>query len=123
MKNSRRFELRSGDKTCGVLLASEQGKTFEHALNKTDVMMCPGLVLYDERGRALRVTRDDDEVCLRSNDGAIQLKCACKGDDITDVVDPAGDVSLVVNLVGDPSVGSNRIVTGDFILGLRWLRR
>jgi hypothetical protein len=98
------------------------GSRKDLALNKTDVVMCLGLVLYDERGRALRVTRDDDQVCLYSNDGAIQLKCACNDHDITDVVDPAGNVSLVVNLVGDPSVGSSRIVNGGFVLGLRWLQ-
>jgi hypothetical protein len=100
---------------------SDQRKTLEHALNETDVMMCPGLVLYDERGRALSV-KLGGQLFLSSEDGDIQLKCACDGHDITDVVDPAGDVSLVLNLVGAGSVGNSPIVEGSFVLGLRWLR-
>lgn len=122
MKNSRRFELRSGDRKWGVLLVSDQGKTLEHdALNRTEVMMCPGLVMYDERGKALSV-KLGGQLYLSTDDGAIQLKCECDGHDVTDVVDPAGDVSLVVKLVGLGSVGNNPIVEGGLVLSLRWLR-
>lgn len=75
-------------------------------------MMCPGLALCEESGRALSVKLGDHFLLLS---GAIRLKC--DGHDITDVVDSAGKVSLVVNQVGG-AAGNN-----PFVESLRWLQK
>jgi len=101
-------------------------KTLEHALSESNVKMCPGLMLYDESGRALSVKLSDlgDQLFLSDEYGAIQLKCEFDGHDITDVIDPGGHVSLVANLVSGGFGGNSPIVESGYsgyVLGLRWL--
>jgi hypothetical protein len=55
MKNDRVFELRSGSKTWATLSVSDKEKRLSHSLDETIVMMCPGLMMHDENGRALGV--------------------------------------------------------------------
>jgi hypothetical protein len=43
------------------------------------------------------------------------------GFNVTGVIDPRGEVGLVVNLMGPGSVGDAPIEYEDYALGLRWL--
>jgi hypothetical protein len=118
MGQEHRIELRTPDKLWATWYVSDAGMLLRHDLDDLRIVMCPGLLAY-ENGRRLRLAQGS-QLILSEPNGQVRFQVNTDYDGIlSDVVDPRGKAFLVVELRGPGSVGDQRIQAGGLVLNLK----
>jgi hypothetical protein len=124
MTIAERFQLQAGRDVWASLEAQPDGKKLlHHRLNDLQVVTCGGLAAYDNDGHLLGLIQHGGYVSLNELNGRQRLTLQTPTGDIaiTDVIDPKGQVQLVVKLTGAGSAGNDPLKDSGLVFNLRWI--